>query len=290
MIDLATLKTEIEENTFNSKLLICKCKDITSKFIAEQYLHYYARANNFEIVEREDIEYSRNTWGTEESCVFIHKTDELTVKPTTEDNIWIITSKIKAKLAKELAEYIVEIPKLEEWQLKDYVATSCRITEELAEQLMEAYKDIYKLDIEINKLKIFSQNMFNELTDQLLYQVDQPIFDLTNALVKRDKQALTKFIESGTEVDPFALTSLLLKNFRNIINIQLAQNPTAESTGLTGKQFYAIQRYSCGHYNREELLYIYSVLTQIDSQIKSGNLDTSHVINYIIGKFLIIIR
>ena len=125
MIDLATLKTEIEENTFNSKLLICKCKDITSKFIAEQYLHYYARANNFEIVEREDIEYSRNTWGAEESCVFIHKTDELTVKPTTEDNIWIITSKIKAKLAKELAEYIVEIPKLEEWQLKDYVATSC---------------------------------------------------------------------------------------------------------------------------------------------------------------------
>ena len=43
MIDIVTLKSEIENNTFDKNILVLVCKDDSSKFVADQYLRYYAR-------------------------------------------------------------------------------------------------------------------------------------------------------------------------------------------------------------------------------------------------------
>ena len=148
--------------------------------------------------------------------------------------------------------------------------------------LLLYYKDLYKLDIESSKLL---NNKFDDIRYQLLYDEESVIFDLVNALVKRDKEALKKVNLSN--VEPFGLLALLIKNFKQVIDIQLAKNATAESLGISGKQFWAIRNYSCGKYAREDLLYIYKFLTDIDLKIKTGKLDTAIMVDYIISKFII---
>ena len=286
MIDIVTLKSEIENNTFDKNILVLVCKDDSSKFVADQYLRYYARKNDYQIELFDELNDMRSMF-TEDSAtnIYVHYNDKLDHIPVVEGKLWIITKSISKDIEKNF-EDIVKIDKLEEWQIKDYVATTTHITEAQAEELMSIYKDIVKLDIEIKKLQIFKNNEFDNLIDQLIFSEDKPIFDLVNALIKRDKEALSIFIRSNTRVDPFPFLALLLKNIRFVIDIQLAKNATAESVGINSKQFWAISKYSCGHYTREELLYLYDILTQIDYKIKSGNIDTSYVVDYIISKFL----
>lgn len=288
MIDIASLKKDIEENKFDKKLLIAVCKDESARFVIEQYLHYFAHKNNLEIEVIDELSGASGILFSElePTVVQVYKTKVLSSVPIFMGHLWIICEQITEAVESRSEDSVVKINKLEDWQVKDYVTSTCHISEDQAENLMNAYKDIHKLDIEIKKLQMFKSDKYEELKDQLIYNEDKPIFDLVNALVKRDKEALAKFVDSGTRVDPFALMPILVKNFRAVIDIQLAKNPTAESVGMSGKQFWAVQRYSCGHYNREELMYIYEFLTELDSKIKMGNLDTSFVTDYIVGKFI----
>ena len=293
MIDIVTLKKEIEENKFDKKLLIAICKDESSRFVINQYLHYYMRKNDLNIDLVDDLEGASGSLSNgllfedlDIKVVQVYKIKVLNYVPNYSGNLWIICEKVTDEIRKLYDDNIVKINKLEDWQIKDYVMSTCHISDDQAKILMEAYKDINKLDIEIKKLQIFKESKYDELMTQLIYDEDKPIFDLVNALVKRDKQGLSDFVKSGTRVEPFALIPLLVKNFKCVIDIQLAKNPTAESVGMSGKQFWAVQKYSCGHYNREELMYIYEFLTELDSKIKMGNLDTSFVTDYIVGKFI----
>lgn len=291
IIDIVELKKQIEDNTFSKDLLICVCKDDSAKFIATQYLHYYARKNSSEIklIEDPEIQVGNNFFDDMNlKEIYVYKCEKLEIIPrVVGSKLWIICDKISKNLKNEYKSNVVEFQKLEDWQIKDYVVTTSHITDEQASVLMSTYKDIVKLDIEIQKLTIFRQNMFDELKDQLVYIEEKSIFDLVNALIQRDRVKLSEACEKGIDdIEPFALLSLLTKNLKAIISIQLAKNPTAESLGMSGKQFWAVSKFSCNHYSREELLYLFDFITQIDSKIKSGEVDTSNVVNHIISKFL----
>ena len=66
----------------------------------------------------------------------------------------------------------------------------------------------------------------------------------------------------------------------------MAKNPTAEALGISGKQFWAIKKYNCNKYSRDELIYIYDMLTSIDLYIKSGYMNTNMIQDYIVFKIL----
>lgn len=292
IMDIAQLKQQIEDNEFNKYLIILVCPDDTAKFIAIQYLHFWASKNNSEIISIGDtskvIGPTFFSGSMDLSEVYVHNTDTLRELPVVNAKCWIICNKVLKKVRNKVPESIVEVPKLEDWQIKDYIVTTCNITDEQASNLINEYRDLIKLDIEIKKLQIFKQNMYDEFKEQLFYTVDSSIFELVNALIQKNKDGLKDATENGIDdIEPFPFLTLLIKNMKAVIDIQLAKNPTAESVGMSGKQFYAVQKYSCGHYTRDQLLYLYDFLTQIDYQIKNGDLDVSNVVNYIITKFLI---
>ena len=88
------------------------------------------------------------------------------------------------------------------------------------------------------------------------------------------------------DIEPIGLVTVLLNNFRNIIKIQLANNPTAESCGMKPNQFWAI-KHSCGLYTKEQLLSIFNFLTEIDKKIKTGMIPVdSFLIDYIVINIL----
>ena len=115
------------------------------------------------------------------------------------------------------------------------------------------------------------------------------VFDLTNSLLRKDFNGLEKikYNLNIIDVDPFGLLSILLKNFRHVIDIQLAKNPTPEYVGVSSKQFWAIKNYSCGFYSKDELVHIYKLLLSLDKKIKNGDIPINMVIDYIICKILL---
>lgn len=292
MMDIIEFKQAIEQNNLEEDFIICYCKDDTARFIATQYYHYYAMKNGLEIKLIEDLREIVVNPFSSDNILYVYSSGSLDEIPFIVNNrLWVICGKVAKDVRSERKDHIISIPKLEEWQIKDYLVSICPITDEQAEKLLSAYKDLRKLDIEAKKLSMFRQNMFEEFKDQLIYLEDKPIFDLTNALIQRDKNKLKEVVSSGIdEIEPFALIALLVKNLKAVVDIQLAKNPTAESVGMSGKQFWAVSKYSCNHYTRDELLHLYDFVLGIDARIKSGEVDTTHVVNYIIGRFLQFMR
>ena len=200
MIDIEELKKDITDNTFDIRTLVCVCKDDTSRFIAMQYYHHYARQNKLNVELLEEMPNSVGTPFGELDTLYVCEVGTLEEIPLVQNsaNLWIICEKIKKGFT---PENYIRFPKLEEWQIQDYIITQTNVTEEQADLLMKTYKDIRKLDIEMQKLVIFRQEMFDELEAQLIYTEDKPIYDLVNALVERNKAKLQELMEKKTEQD-----------------------------------------------------------------------------------------
>lgn len=149
--------------------------------------------------------------------------------------------------------------------------------------------DAYRLDNEIDKITIFDEkdrmNMFLSLNQDGCYNDlnNFNIFNFISAIVKRDYTNVIGILKIRDTIDlePMGLITLLTRQFKNIIDIQLGNNPTPDKLGLQPKQFNAI-KYSCGKFSSDRLIYIYDLLTGIDYRLKSGLLDNDKIIDYVI--------
>jgi DNA polymerase III delta subunit len=179
--------------------------------------------------------------------------------------------------------------------LKDYVYS---ITEGVAHKdldwLMQLCGTNYaRLQQELDKVSLFREDERRYLFDDLIRDgaVDDlssySIFNFTNAITSKDLTAIKSVYKelSRMDVNEFGLLTILLKNFKNIIMVQLNANPTPENTGLDGKQLYAIKKIP-RVYSATQLVDIYTMLLDIDRQIKSGELPTDILIDYLVTKIL----
>ena len=87
------------------------------------------------------------------------------------------------------------------------------------------------------------------------------------------------------DVNEFGLLTILVKNFRNLIMVQLNSNPTPESTGMSSGQLYAIKKLP-KVFSPQQLVKIYDILLDVDRQIKNGELPAEIVIDYMLIKIL----
>lgn len=292
MIELDVLKKEIEDNNISHNLVIFKCGK-GSEFIPHQYAIHLRNLYDYTIQHVDDVlELPKSSlFNTVDfSDLTILTLDKLET-PITETNnkVWVVCNKIDTKVKKICEENIVEVPKLEAWQIKDFINSYCdNLTEKQSNELYEMYKNnLFRLENELFKVNIIGD--YEKVKSQLYTDVSNyNIFDITNAIIRRNKVSLCNAYNdiNSIDVDPFGFLTLLINNFRYVIDIQLARNATDESVGVSSKQFWAIKNYSCGHYSKEELVYIYKLLTNIDYKVKSGELDTNILVKYIICKIL----
>ena len=110
---------------------------------------------------------------------------------------------------------------------------------------------------------------------------------MTNAILKKDLVAISHIFKDieNIDVEPIGLVTILYNNFKNVINVQLSNNPTADKLGMKSNQFNAI-RYNCGYYSKESLNKILEILTNIDKQIKIGEMPIDILVDYLIIKIL----
>ena len=127
--------------------------------------------------------------------------------------------------------------------------------------------------------KFFSDNVFSDLSNLT-------IFNFTNSIITKNvetlKQILLQF--DSIDIEPIGVITVLYKNFKNILNVQLNSNPTPENTGLSSKQIWGIKNNSIGYFSKESLINVFQFILSLDLKVKTGELPIDMLIDYVIVK------
>lgn len=299
---LQELKESIENNTFQPTTMILVSED---KFIPLMYINEIIKKFDYNVTYIESLlEINSGTddiFGdfnepTSDLIIFntnlVDFSDELLYN---KDNLIVIANKIDKGPKKFYGDLLIEIPKLADWQIKDMVYSFCKGIDhkQLDWLIHNCNEDVYRLYQESVKLNIFNEaerkTLFEEMLEDGAFDdlSSNTIFNFTNAILKKDIPSLRLIYEEidNIDINDFGLLTILYNNFNNIINIQLGLNPTAESLGMKSGQFNAL-RHNCGFYNKNQLINIFKLLSDMDRRVKSGEFPTNIMRDYMILSIL----
>ena len=219
--------------------------------------------------------------------------DERSEDYTQFENTIVVCEQVSKDIAKNVENYIIKFPKLEEWQIFDYAKTICpAIDDEDLQWLVKATDcDIDRVINELAKVALFHKNEQKEVFAAIrfdpqsdMYKAD--LFDIVNALVLGDQVVLFDFLKhDGYEIhEPVVLANRALSSLKNIILI--AKNPqlTATDLGVSPGQYNFIKsRYRS--LNVEAVKYKIKFLANFDLLLKTSQLelDKRDMLSYLIS-------
>ena len=283
------LKDLVEKGKTSDKLIIMKWED--TSFIPRTYIEEIANKKKLTklYVDSFDeiINMSNDFLSDDSEFLYIFVTDEFNVTTSNLDNIKntvVVCKKItgEADILKNIKNYIVEFPKINEWQILDFMKLNCS---GLDENELKWIRDVSKCDIdriynEISKIMIFDKKdqkeVFYNISDEGGYSdlSIKTIYDLTNALLDNNPKSAYEVLSEieNVDIEGIGLVTILIKNFKSIIQIQFNSRANAQSLNMTPYQFNAIAKFHCRKYSEEQLIDIYNFLLELDYKIKSGNM------------------
>lgn len=300
------LKNQIERGVVDNKVIIFK--DNEESFLSNQYIQAISKVTKLPITyidsPEEVISDAWDVFGcdtlVEGSCLNVCKSEVYEwghVDISRATNLIIVVTKFADKKVEQaLSEYIVSVPPLEEWQIRDYVLSTCEgIAEKNLEWIIKLCNgNMRRLQNELDKFLLFNVDERRYLFDSYMHDRSLNdlssfnIFNITDAVVRKDLTALQRVYREIDRVDvnEFGLLTLLLKNFKNLIMVQLGINPTPESTGLSSGQLYNTKKLP-RVYSPDQLVTIVEFLSDIDHRIKDeGDLPVDLLIDYMLVKIL----
>ena len=297
---LQELKQSLETNTFKPTTFILVSAD---KFIPLQYVEEIKKNYNVIYIEslndlspKEYDIFEDNTKISTDILIFNTEIVDFSEDMLfNRDDVIIIANKIDKASKKFYGDLVIEIPQLADWQVKDMVYSFGKgvDTKYLDCLIHNCGGDVNRLYNEMSKLMMFPEKERNRIFEDMISDgafndlSSSTVFNFTNAILKKDFNSLKEIYEEIDNIDisEFGLLTILYNNFLNVVNVQMGINPTAESLGLKQNQFNAI-KYNCGYYSSASLINIMQFLTNIDYRIKTGNLDTKIMLDYIVMSIL----
>ena len=301
---LEELKNKIEEKTLTSELIILVNAD--SSFLSNQYINAISNIKNKKIQYLDDlssVESRRvNIFGeeieVEDNTLRVYKCDTFSTTSSTLDkeaDLIIVCSKVDDKCTAQYSDHIIRLPVLEEWMIKDYVYSLAEgVKDKDLDWLMRiCNNNIDRLDNEISKLTLFDsrqrQELFQDFVDEQMFDdlSEFNIFNISNALQSRDRGKLKQILPEikNIDVEAIGLVKILWQNFRKMITVWMNSNPTPENTGLKSNQIWAIKNLP-KVFNKEQLINIFEIVSEVDYKLKSGMLDANLIVDYLTIKTL----
>ena len=295
---LIELKNSLSNNVVPTDFMIFVNKE--SPFLASQYIQTIAKISDNgirkikSIYEPQQSSISLLTMpeGTI-NVVYVETFDERAEDYTQFENTIVMCEQIDKSIAKNVEAFVINFPKLEEWQILDYAKTICPDLEEpdILWLIQASNNSIERVINELEKAKMFSKEeqksiftsiRFDPQTD--LFKVD--LFTVVNALVDGDMAILFDFIKhNGYElIEPVMLANRVLTSLKNILLV--TQNPgiTHEVCGMSIGQFNFIAK-KYRSINIETIRSKIKFLTNFDLALKTSCLDLSKrdMLNYLIS-------
>lgn len=308
---LRELKERIASGRVGNSLMVFVWED--NNFLARQYVHEIARSRGQEICyvdtfgELADLASDMGAFGEEFGSgmlkvLCVDTLEELASEGmcSIEDSI-IVCNRIAKEVMHSYADYpnlVVEFPKPEPWQVKDYIASRCPgLGKDSIENLYTLTGgDIFRIDNELGKISCFPENMqeglFRDMVAGGAYSDTSQLgtFNIVNALVRKDRVTLAKAMSGlgNMDVDSVGLATLLHNSIRNIIEVQMNPKATPGSSGMSDKQFNVVRKYNCGRYSDGSLRSMLMFLDEFDFRLKGGRLDMSNEdrISYLVCRIM----
>lgn len=291
-MNIEELKNLIESDLYNGMpIIFTQVKQCP--FIAYQYIHQIKKDNKLEVryvtsVEDIPVEQFFNIPGSDKTFYVCELKNDKDLKDLDRrQNCAFLLADKSSNLEREDA-YVVEIPKLQDWQVIDYIKSRLPGIEDLrVQQLITLTEsDLFAIEKEIDKITAVTEEEQPSIIQSILEGRDSytTIFEVVGAILKRDKSSITRIYNAiqNMNISPFALLSLLYTNYRNMIKVHLSPNPTPENTGLKPNQFWAIKKSYEGLYTKEQLVTIFKTLISLEREIKEGRIPTALATDYLL--------
>ena len=294
---LTELKSRLESKSIDSRFMVFVCDG--DYFLANQYLDEICRVRNktdCPISSGHDSEDSAFALQEDSGMLYVLKTDvfsEVAADYSMFEDVVVVCDKIDQKLSDALGDSVVVFPKLQEWQIKDYMAVLCPGLE--ASQIDWLYEatagDIYQIKNELDKVALFDESEQKEVFEAVRFEpganfYEAQLFKLADSVIKGDRAEIYGFMqhEADCDIDPIALANVMLKTLKNIALIKLNSGATAEEIGVSEKQYFAYKKYLYNGYPQDRLFKNIEFLSGIDLRLKSSELDMTkdRLLDYIL--------
>ena len=297
-MNIKEFKNSVISGTLSDDFIILLCSD--NKFLANQYVNTLCQTKD---LVRVDVDSLSGIQDTALSLVFnsnlynlnvlsVDKLSEMYYDYSSLKNYIVICNSIDKSISNLVASYVIEMPKLEEWQIKDYEKTMCPGLSSGDIDFLYGVTggDIYRISNECNKLaNLPAQKQSEALRLQAsskysdLYFIDS--FSLSNLLINKSFTDISEYLrhKDVCDISPIGLVGLLIGNIKKILYVNFNSGLSAEQLGITQKQYNAIKYYNKDK-SEQSLVKSLAFLTELDSKLKLGKLDLSNdkFIDYII--------
>lgn len=297
-MDIKDLKSLIEsKNLYDGLLVFVTGKSEQSVFICNQYLNEIISIKH-DVVNVKSIDEliaikSDILFGGWDDFV-VCKLDSFDVCKDiirTFTNCIIVCKDISPKCKDFFNDCIIEFPKLEEWQIEDYIKSFCKgLSEKSSKYLAKLCNyNIFRASNEADKISLFNENSQELVLSELCRENftddinNYEMFNLSNAIVSHNFSELRSIWRNADmfDSDPMWLLSILISHYKTIIDVFLYPNSTPEICGISVKRFNAIKYYN-RNYTKKQLVDIYTFLTDVDRALKTGELSDVNLRDFII--------
>lgn len=300
------LKRSIESQSISDDLIIFKNLD-TSNLIVNQYIQEIARIRNLEIEYIESLDpllhYSTSLFYDNDNendlNLRVLRVRQYKSSPhmiTHLKNVILVLNSFEDEMnEKQCAPFTTLIPKLEDWQIKDWVYS---LSEGVPTNALDWLISICGSNIDrarqtVEKLVLFSPNERKYVFEALIQDGEFEdltsfnIFNYTSAITSKNIDTLLNIYKEieAVDINEFGLLKVLQQNFKNLLLVQLNLNPTPENTGIDAKRLWAIKKQP-KVYTPEQLVSIFEFLCDVDRQVKEGDLPPEILRDYILTKIL----
>ena len=297
---LMDLKKSIEAQSIPDDFIIFLCSE--NSFIADQYVDAICEINNL-------VKTRINTLQDQTSALslVLESTDELKVMKvdTFEEalidysdlkNTVVVCNKIDKKVKPLVEDYIIEIAKLADWQIKSYIKFICPIlNDDELDWLYQATEgNIYKMINEVDKIKLFPVPEQRSVLDTIRFSPDSDlysvsIFDLADAIIRNNKPFVLEFLRhKNINFDLMQIVGATLQKVKNIILVTQNSGKTATEIGINDKYMYRLRK-EWNSFPESRLKALLEFLSSIDLKLKTGLLDMSKEaqIDYLIANTIL---
>ena len=287
-MEIAELKNNIENKNIDNSFMIWVVNDTSSRIISDQYIKLISNILNLDVKHIDSVDEIQDDSFIVDDNLYVLDVDEWSDN-FEHTNLIVLCKKTKDSRA-------IVFPKLEEWQVVDYVIPKLLgiSRDDINELAIRYNKNFYRFINDMMMISIFNKSEQNFIYRSLLHDkyfndiTNLSIWDLSNSIIKRDISSIKNILSviDGIDVDPLGLAKVLYSNFKTIASIQMNPNVSYKDLNISEKQFFVIKKYNCWYYTNDELVEILSFLTNIEHMFKYEGINVSELIDYILINIL----
>ena len=233
------------------------------------------------------------------------KIGEVLSNASWEDIVILVFTSLDKRTSfyKKYKDNICVFEPLEDSVLAKYIKKSIPLTDKNCQTLIEVCEHSYsRIMLEIDKIKVYSLGMGYTLDDKvynhvlkelldsgIIYKPAQDsIFLWSDAVMYRNREQAFQYTEdcfaSGEAV--LTMVTVLYNNVKQTLQVQAHEGgEITKSTGLTGWQVQCAKKF-LNNYSTGELLDAMELLREMEMGIKTGKVEESFVIPYVLVNML----